>query len=334
MIPLVGPMDISISFKHVFVENINNELIQFVKHNELEDGKILKYTGLSKNGTIYTKSTDLSQHKFITRSVPIDENHKEKYMKILKDLKNQGIDFIEKRKKQINNEIERVSNIKKYFLDTQIQNNFNYTKNKHIKETFSGEFSNITRKDLYGMFCTRLIGYKNIIKHYDELNCYNIGREIIDDNLHESTKNKIIKETLYKYVLLLVLKTITEYISFLEQCIININTDPYYSCDSKFGMNNVTPNKIVEINENNRHLIELDDYYDKIFIIKDYHTPGVTRTRDKFNIANSIVLCKSKPDRGNKWNIFPASYKNIGNIQKIMLDDILDFEEICNCLNK
>src|SRR6185369_7518591 len=104
--------------------------------------------------------------------------------------------------------------------------------------------------------------------------------------------NGSINKTIYIYWLLLILKALTEYLLYLNASINNLNSDPY-RMNNKFGVNNTIENSVVEITEENKNLIELDDHYSKIFVIKDYYIPGIVRTGSDFHTANCFILCKS-----------------------------------------
>lgn len=331
-IPLTEPMNLQITFSDYYICKINNKLSRFTKSKELIDGKIMEYT-CDDNQNIKL-CCNIDEIRLYLSFKEIDNDHKNDYLRLLEKIKlENGRDLVTERKMKITTEIENVKKIKDYILNEKIHEKFNYKKDKHIKSSLNIlNFKNTDRKDIYGMFTTRLLDTNIVLNRFDQLNqAYNFPHKKInidDESIHETEKNSYIKEIIYKYLLLTVLKTIDEYINGLHMFIKNIETDSYYIC-SDLGMNDVIKNKIIEITDSNRNLIELEDHYDKIFVIKDYYTPGIVRTESDFYTANCIILCRSKLDRGGLWNIFPGSYK-IGDTDKITLDIIEEFEEMIN----
>jgi hypothetical protein len=79
-------------------------------------------------------------------------------------------------------------------------------------------------------------------------------------------------------------------INYLNYCLDVLKADPYYSSDIYF-CNNIISNKILCINDSNRHLITLDDHYTDIYVFKDNFTPGIVRDKTtlKIEITSSAL---------------------------------------------
>jgi hypothetical protein len=337
VVPFIEPSTLRITWCDKLVGEVNGKPAKYIRNGELRDNRYIDYTTASDPDQKIT--VDLSSCTLDLDIYEYDQEHKKRYMEKLESLKREGKDLISERKNKIQEEMERIIQIKDYIICERVFDKLNFKKDKHIKTSFICKFLDtkkenangkvIDKQDIYGMFYARLLDFNEINKIFEENNAkYNIPhvKITIDGNTPENVKNEYIKRTVLMYLLTLILKTIDGYEVYLKNCIKTIDSDAYYS-SSKFGMNDTIMNKIIEITDENRYLISLDDHYDKIYIFKDYFTPGIVRAKGDFYLANCIILCRSKPDRGNEWNIFPGAYERIGDREHITLHDIMEIED-------
>jgi hypothetical protein len=277
------------------------------------------YSNINYITKIKTKQT-LNIHESYYNASLINKERK-KFQKKVYTMKKKGINIVQERLLIIDDEISRISYIKKYFEENINQNTLN-CKHKHIND--NTDFYNTEKGQEngtnYGLFLLRFV------EHDDMLNSVNNSKyniKIKKQNINMLGNSDYVVELIYKYIFVRILTELELYANYLNEAKNNIKRAKFNMHDI-FCFNNIIENKVVKIDETNKHMINLEDYYDEIYVVKDYYIIGMVRNKDIFSMCNCYIICHSKQDRGSKWNIFPGAYDDIGKIRIIKSDKIKD----------
>jgi hypothetical protein len=294
-----------------------------------------------------TLELDLKNTLLIYNEYKINELSKQIYLKNQNEIyPNEFSD----RMLKLNNEMDRILNLKNFILDL-VQNKKNIDfKTKHIPENlnidkYNNEINSfiLSRTHIKQMKNSTIINLFNYVEKKLRIKL-NINHTLLNDKIKLKDKkrvNYLERETtdlFIYYLFTLLIKNIDEYVDYLNICINTIKMENFYLCKNTFIFND-SISGIIES-------LEPNDKFSERYYFKDYNIYGMNYYNKKFTSVNGYLLCKSKKD--NKWNVFPGfinkfeteKNKNPQSINIKSFKDLLDqlneyddLEEVENVIN-
>lgn len=269
-------------------------------------------------------------------TITIDENIKNEYRNLVKEIETKkGRNLVIERIEKIQNEIEKILKIK--LIVENIINNLNdnviqdkilnlkkgahHTPHTYDNHAFFKEEN--TRSKKHGIMLNSFSDDIHIDKYINRLNENGIQIVNIDKNLcnNEQIMNKFRNELYTKLMLSNIYTNICTYINWLKMSIDQVQKDTFY-LSKKYFCYDVIENRIMKLPQNFDNILHC---FDDVFSFRDYNESSFCKEVNNENfiykIANGLLLCKSNKD--GKWNIFPSSYEEIGDIENIEKNNII-----------